>query len=409
MSFNFLHSFEKNAEAAKAYDKLAYELGEALTYLKEAAVKSNSLSGELYASSDNSILLSVPNSFVRGSFDSIQENGLSLPGKNNKFNAHVIVITKEEVEKLGGVDKITERGHRYNYNIGALHEASITNSFDYGKTWFFTVNSPELSQLRKTYGLSPTPGKHGFHIVVALRKLGVLGKNDISKTAASYVATGNVQGVGFREKLHKLLNDENLPGLGVNNPYNHSVEVNLPIPDDEAEAVIGRLKTLLDSSKAGEGNYQIDKAKVKDKLVKMVMDKKLIDRFTNRQGFTRLQAETDDYRKQWLADRYRLSHQGDKLVGEVPLLASRQLKGLEPVYSKKTMDSKGYDNLSTPYMAKAWKKHELMNAMAKTQNEPGPNKPAKLPGSITDSNTEVDTESDTPLGSNATPMLGGEQ
>jgi hypothetical protein len=184
------------------------------------------------------------------------------------------------------------------------------------------------------------------------------------------------------------------------------VEVNLPIDDAKADDVINRLKKLLDKGEAGSGNYQIEKSKVKDKLVKMVMDKKLIDRFTKRQGFTKLQAETDDYRKQWLTDRYRLKPEGDAIVGEVPVLASRQLKGLEPVYSKKTMDDKGYDNLSTPYMDKAWKKHELLNAMSKIQNQPGPDKPSKLPGSIEDSNTELDTEADTPLGSNTTPMLG---
>lgn len=185
MSYNLLLSFEKNKELIQAYDDLAYTLGQAVAYThKEAAAKSNALSGELYAASDKSIMLSVPNSLVRGAFDAIDANGLSLPGKNGKFNAHIVVMTPEEVSKLGGVDKVTERGHHFHYNLGALHEAPITNSFDYSKTWFLSVTSPELSQLRKTYGLESTPGKHGFHVVVALRKLGVLGHNEVSKLAA---------------------------------------------------------------------------------------------------------------------------------------------------------------------------------------------------------------------------------
>jgi acylphosphatase len=403
---NPLFSFAKNAEISKAYDKLSYDLGYATAMLKTAAVKTNALSGELYASTDGTVALSVPNSLVRGAFDAIDENGLNLPGKDNKFNAHIVVFTQEELRKIGGSKKVSERGHHFHYNLGPLYEASVTNSMHHSRVWYLSVVSPELVELRKSYGLDSSPGNNGFHIVVALRKIGVLGNNKINKQAASYIATGNVQGVGFREKLHKLLNDENLPGLGVNNPYNHSVEVNLPIDDAKADDVINRLKKLLDKGEAGSGNYQIEKSKVKDKLVKMVMDKKLIDRFTKRQGFTKLQAETDDYRKQWLTDRYRLKPEGDAIVGEVPVLASRQLKGLEPVYSKKTMDDKGYDNLSTPYMDKAWKKHELLNAMSKIQNQPGPDKPSKLPGSIEDSNTELDTEADTPLGSNTTPMLG---
>jgi hypothetical protein len=185
MSYSLLLSFDKNKEYAKAYDDLAYTVGQAAAYThKEAAVKSNALSGELYAASDKSIMLSVPNALVRGAFDAIDANGLSLPGKNGKFNAHIVVMTPDEVSKLGGVEKITERGHRFHYNLSSLHEAPITNSFDYSKTWFLSVTSPELAQLRKTYGLDSTPGKHGFHVVVALRKLGVLGHNEISKLAA---------------------------------------------------------------------------------------------------------------------------------------------------------------------------------------------------------------------------------
>jgi hypothetical protein len=184
MSFSFLLSFEKNAKAAQAYDKIAYDLGEALTLLnKEAAIRSNSLSGQLYAAADNSILLDVPNSFIRGSFDALSETGITLPGKDGKFHGHIVVMTPEEVRSLKGVSKITERGHRFNYNIGALHEAPVTNSLHHGKVWFFSISSQELSKLRKSYGLSPTPGKHGFHIVVALRKIGVLGNNNISKQA----------------------------------------------------------------------------------------------------------------------------------------------------------------------------------------------------------------------------------
>lgn len=184
MLFNFLHSFEKIAETSKAYDKIAYDVGEAFTYLKESSSKSNSLSGELYASSEGALLLSVPNSLVKGSFDALGERGVNLPKKNGRFNANILVMTKDEIKQVGGLEKITERGHRFNYNIGSLHEAPVTNSFDFSKVWFFPVSSSELSQLRKSYGLSPSPGKHGFHIVVALRKLGVLGNNNVSKLAA---------------------------------------------------------------------------------------------------------------------------------------------------------------------------------------------------------------------------------
>jgi len=190
MNVNYLFSPKANAESAAKYDRLAYDFGQAIILTKQAADKANIMAGELYASSNGSILLSVPNSFVRGAFDTLEETGLSLPGAKGKFNAHIIVMTPEEVKQIGGVNKISERGHRFNYNLGGLRSASINNSLHYSRCWFFSVGSQDLSQLRKTYGLSATPGKHGFHIVLALRKTGVFRDNETTKHAEDRLPGG---------------------------------------------------------------------------------------------------------------------------------------------------------------------------------------------------------------------------
>ena len=187
--FNPILSDKTNIKLSQAYDQMAYDLGEAVVLLKEAAAKTHSLSGELYGSSKGALLLSVPNALVRGAFSALDENGLVLPNQG-KFNAHIVVMTPEEVSKTGGLSKITERGKHFHYNLGPLHEGPITNSFDFSKVWFLSVASPELAQFRKTYGLDSGPGKHGFNIVVALRKLGVLGRNEISKLAAEDTLPG---------------------------------------------------------------------------------------------------------------------------------------------------------------------------------------------------------------------------
>ncbi len=187
--FNPILSDKTIVKLSQAYDSMAYNLGEAAALLKEAAVKTHALSGELYGSSKGALLLSVPNSLVRGAFSALDENGLVLPNQG-KFNAHIIVMTPEEVSKIGGLTKVTERGKHFHYNLGPLHEGPVTNSFDLSKVWFLSVTSPELAQLRKTYGLDSGPGKHGFNIVVALRKLGVLGRNEISKLAGADVLPG---------------------------------------------------------------------------------------------------------------------------------------------------------------------------------------------------------------------------
>jgi hypothetical protein len=187
--FNPILSDKTIVKLSQAYDGMAYDLGEAAVLLKEAAVRTHALSGELYGSSKGALLLSVPNSLVRGAFSALDENGLVLPNQG-KFNAHIIVMTPEEVSKIGGLAKITERGKHFHYNLGPLHEGPITNSFDFSKVWFLSVASPELAQFRKTYGLDSGPGKHGFNIVIALRKLGVLGRNEISKLAAEDTLPG---------------------------------------------------------------------------------------------------------------------------------------------------------------------------------------------------------------------------
>jgi hypothetical protein len=54
--FNPILSDKTNIKLAQAYDQMAYDLGEAVVLLKEAASKTHSLSGELYGSSKGSQL-----------------------------------------------------------------------------------------------------------------------------------------------------------------------------------------------------------------------------------------------------------------------------------------------------------------------------------------------------------------
>lgn len=147
-----------------------------------------SLSGRLYASGDW-ILLSVPNAVVRGLFDALDEPGVELPpGHGNKlFNAHISVMRPEEVAQLGGIDKITERGHMFRYQVGALKTVTPMGWKAYSKVWFLSINSPELQALRKSYGLSGLPMRGDtelpFHATVAVRRKSVLYANERSKAA----------------------------------------------------------------------------------------------------------------------------------------------------------------------------------------------------------------------------------
>lgn len=147
-------------------------------------VPSYSLSGELVGSDTGFVLLNVPNSLVRGMFDALAEPGAELPpSPDGRLNAHVSVFRKEEVESLGGIDKIRERGKHFHYSIGRLKELEPAGWPDMERAWILQVHSPELISLRRGYGLPDMP-KYPFHITIAVRRRGVLKRNQMAKAAA---------------------------------------------------------------------------------------------------------------------------------------------------------------------------------------------------------------------------------
>jgi hypothetical protein len=163
-------------------DDIARQIGHIVVKTAEDALPALSLAGRLYLSSSGWLLLSVPNAFVQGMFDALQEPGVELPtNSDGKFNAHISVMRPEEIEALGGPSKITERGHSFRYNINKLKTVNPAGWAEMGKVWFVEVYSPELQTLRKTYGLDPLP-KYPFHITVAVRRKNVLYNTSVSKT-----------------------------------------------------------------------------------------------------------------------------------------------------------------------------------------------------------------------------------
>ncbi len=149
------------------------------------AVPAYNLTGALYRSSSGWVLLQVPNALVRGVFAAMHEPGAELPpsGDDGRLNAHISVFRAEELDALGGADAITERGKQFKYSIGRLMSVVPETWSGMARVWFLTVHSPELQALRRSYGLSslPNEGKYDFHITVAVRRKGVLGRNDARK------------------------------------------------------------------------------------------------------------------------------------------------------------------------------------------------------------------------------------
>jgi hypothetical protein len=162
--------------------ELVEELGRSWYKIAGAATSAYVLGGRLYLSSSGWLLLAVPNAFVHGLFDALQEPGVAKPyDKNDVINAHISVMTADEVEKINP-DKITERGQVFRYQLGPIKTVAPTSWEGVSRVWYVTVTSPELRKLRTSYGLSPQPrGDWDFHITFGVRKKNVLYDNASSK------------------------------------------------------------------------------------------------------------------------------------------------------------------------------------------------------------------------------------
>jgi len=154
--------------------------------VKQAAEEvSYNLAGRLYVSSSGHLLLSVPNSLVRGVFSAMREPGIELPpsGSDGNLNAHIAVMSATDLKGLGGADKVTERGKEFRYSLGKLYSFDTPAWPGVSHVWYLKVHSPELQTLRKSYGMTPLPnGGSSFCVVVAIRRRSVLGRNTVAKT-----------------------------------------------------------------------------------------------------------------------------------------------------------------------------------------------------------------------------------
>ncbi len=150
---------------------------------KRAEVK---LSGLLQIT-NKYLIVSVPTALVRGIFDAMHEPGITLPSalEGDTLRAGVVVMTPDEIDGIGGADKISERGKQFTYTLGKLQEVKAENWPGVSTCWHLRIHSPDLTKLRRSYGLpGKIEGKSDFSVVVACRKLGVLASNSTSKTTA---------------------------------------------------------------------------------------------------------------------------------------------------------------------------------------------------------------------------------
>lgn len=163
-----------------------YDLGQAAVLLSRSAEKqaaatlSYGLRGRLVFSPSGYVLLEVPNDLGNGAFKALAEPSVEQPISKSRgtYNAHVSVMRPDEVESIGGPDKIKQRGHTFAFTLGPVREINNPAGWsEVSKCWVIDIRSPELMQLRRSLGLGEP--KFPFHLTFAIRK-----KNALRKTAS---------------------------------------------------------------------------------------------------------------------------------------------------------------------------------------------------------------------------------
>lgn len=144
------------------------------TRVPSKAIPTGRMRGSLKMSSSGWALLDVPNNFVRAIFDTLDEEGIELPISSeygSKLNAHISVMSADEVEQAGGRANVAAHdGRTFRYQLGPMKVVSPEKSKDWKRVWYITVESPELEEFRKGFGLTPRPNNNhfDFHITVAV-------------------------------------------------------------------------------------------------------------------------------------------------------------------------------------------------------------------------------------------------
>lgn len=147
--------------------------------------------GLLQLAKSGHLVVTVPAALVRGLYDSLDMPGLSLPrNTDGSVKANIAIMTPAELQLIGGPDTVTERGRSYTFSFGDFFAAPAKDWMGVSKCWLWHVRSPELAQLRRTYGLpSKIDDSFDFSLMIAYQKSNVLRDNAVTKVS-QYLSIG---------------------------------------------------------------------------------------------------------------------------------------------------------------------------------------------------------------------------
>jgi|3_EtaG_2_1085321.scaffolds.fasta_scaffold60318_2 hypothetical protein len=145
-----------------------------LNFIKQGGrLKSVPLYGKLKQANDGYVYLDVSNNFINGIFPLIRDEGIEKPpyfqGKYQRIGAHVSVVSSEEADMFEDIEEI---GEEFSFKLGSLKSVEPERWPDMDRVWFVQIESSELKQLRRKYGLPQKLNGHEFHITVACKRKG---------------------------------------------------------------------------------------------------------------------------------------------------------------------------------------------------------------------------------------------
>jgi acylphosphatase len=160
----------------------------------------------------------------------------------------------------------------------------------------------------------------------------------------TYKMEGNVQGVGLRKALHKILDEHRLKGLAVNYPETNEVYATIQGRKKRIDQILEELKARLavrEKKPLTYGtDYSIEHAPaIQEKMRRVVFAPKDIDTFEqNNPELDKFRTVSLEDKLRYFEDRYRLNRDAKgKLRGSLPNKAIDQLFNGAPVYHRQVL------------------------------------------------------------------------
>ena len=243
--------------------------------------------------------------------------------------------------KLTAGDEEAALKNAYNHMVNKFHPET-----GYGS---LSLHLPESKELYSKYYQEATDayenkGLEGLRELAEFKKTAMLDKDKVvqaanklmGKEAYSYTATGKVQNVHLRKVLHKLLDEYNLPGQAVNDPFTGNVELTIGGKGKDDQEILEKLRQYVKDKGHNPPTFH----KVRKRPVKEIA---LTEEDINKilpLHFLRYAMSAKDFPvgERWrakapdLASRYRLKEDNGIFRGMIPSRAARQLRGEELPY-----------------------------------------------------------------------------